>query len=240
MITASAISSASILIVDDLKVNVELLTRMLASAGYTDITSTMDPTEVCGLYRQRRHDLILLDLKMPVMDGFQVMEGLKEIEKEGYLPVLVITAEPGHKMRALQAGAKDFIAKPFELPEVLVRVRNVFEKLREPAEQGFHELLGGHGRSILVPEAGGHHVLDVALLAVGKLHLRPNFTHAWTLAAFFAYRRIFYGSDQVRGKGKIWEIAVSGNFKSKNRLVNGRLQKLKFARYKRRILEWSR
>ena len=142
MITASAISSASILIVDDLKVNVELLTRMLASAGYANVTSTMDSTEVCGLYRRKRYDLILLDLKMPVMDGFQVMEGLKEIEQEGYLPVLVITAEPGHKMRALQAGAKDFISKPFELPEVLARVSNMLEvRLLHKALHNYNDVL---------------------------------------------------------------------------------------------------
>jgi len=64
---------------------------------------------------------------MPGMDGFQVMEGLKEIEPDGYLPVLVITAQPGHKLRALQAGAKDFISKPFELAEVLARVHNMLE-----------------------------------------------------------------------------------------------------------------
>ena len=100
---------------------------MLASAGYTSISSTTNPGEVSELYRQHRHDLILLDILMPGIDGFQVMERLKEIEPEGYLPVLVITAQPGHKLRALQAGAKDFISKPFELAEVLVRVRNMLE-----------------------------------------------------------------------------------------------------------------
>ena len=64
---------------------------------------------------------------MPGMDGFQVMEGLKDIEKDDYLPVLVITAQPGHKLRALQAGAKDFVSKPFDLAEVLTRVRNMLE-----------------------------------------------------------------------------------------------------------------
>jgi putative two-component system response regulator len=64
---------------------------------------------------------------MPVLDGFQVMEGLKAIEPDGYLPVLVITAQPGHKLRALQAGAKDFISKPFDLAEVLARVHNMLE-----------------------------------------------------------------------------------------------------------------
>ena len=69
----------------------------------------------------------MLDLQMPGMDGFQVMEGLKTNDADGYLPVLVITAQPGHKLRALQAGAKDFIAKPFDLVEVRTRIRNMLE-----------------------------------------------------------------------------------------------------------------
>jgi putative two-component system response regulator len=100
---------------------------MLTGAGYISITSTIDPGEVCDLHLKNRYDLILLDLQMPVMDGFQVMEGLKQIEPDGYLPVLVITAQPGHKLRAFQAGAKDFISKPFEMAEVLARVHNMLE-----------------------------------------------------------------------------------------------------------------
>jgi len=127
MISASDILHGKILIVDDKKVNVLLLERMLRSANYTSITSTMDPGEVCELHRKNCYDLILLDLQMPVMDGFQVMEKLKEIETGGYLPVLVITAQLGHKLRALKAGAKDFISKPFDLAEVLIRVYNMLE-----------------------------------------------------------------------------------------------------------------
>jgi signal transduction histidine kinase len=127
MVSASDILDASILVVDDQKVNVSLLERMLRGAGYTSIASTMDPYEVCDLQRKNRYCLILLDLQMPGMDGFQVIEGLKDIEKDGYLPVLVITAQPGHKLRALQAGAKDFVSKPFDLAEVLTRVRNMVE-----------------------------------------------------------------------------------------------------------------
>ena len=127
MISASDILHAKVLIVDDQQMNVVLLERMLRGAGYVSIESTMDPREVCARHRESRYALILLDLQMPGMDGFQVMEGLKEIEPEGYLPVLVITAQPGHKLRALQAGAKDFIGKPFELAEVLARVRNMLE-----------------------------------------------------------------------------------------------------------------
>jgi putative two-component system response regulator len=127
MINSSDILNGKILIVDDLEANVLLLEQILLDAGYVSITSTMDPSKVCDLYLQNDYDLILLDLQMPVMDGFQVMESLKEIESASYLPILAITAQPGHKLRALQAGAKDFISKPFELSEVLARVQNLLE-----------------------------------------------------------------------------------------------------------------
>jgi CheY-like chemotaxis protein/cation transporter-like permease len=127
MTSASDILHGKILIVDDQAANIILLENMLRGAGYDSITSTMDPREVCNLHRKHHYDLILLDLRMPGMDGFQVIENLKEIEADGYLPVLVITAQPGHKLRALQAGAKDFIGKPYELSEVLARVHNMLE-----------------------------------------------------------------------------------------------------------------
>ncbi len=127
MITAAEILNASVLIVDDQPSNVLLLEEILREAGYTRVSSTMDPHAVAALHRQNRYDLILLDLKMPGMDGFQVMENLKAIETEGYIPVLVVTAEPGHKLRALQAGAKDFVSKPFDLTEVKTRIHNMLE-----------------------------------------------------------------------------------------------------------------
>jgi PAS domain S-box-containing protein len=103
MIGEREILDAGILIVDDQEANVSLL------------------------HRKNRYDLILLDLQMPGMDGFQVIEALKTNEADAYLPVLVITAQPGHKLRALQAGARDFISKPFDLVEVKTRVRNMLE-----------------------------------------------------------------------------------------------------------------
>ena len=127
MISEQEILNASILIVDDQETNVQLLGEMLRDAGYTCIASTNDPYQVCALHQKDRYDLILLDLQMPGMDGFEVIEGLKEIEKDGYLPVLVITAQPGHKLRALAAGAKDFISKPFDLVEVQTRIHNMLE-----------------------------------------------------------------------------------------------------------------
>lgn len=127
MLEASEILNASILIVDDQEANVMLLEQMLRNGGYTNITTTQLPTDVCPLHREHRYDLILLDLQMPVMDGFEVIEALKEIETGGYLPVLVITAQPGHKLQALKAGAKDFVSKPFDLVEVQTRIHNMLE-----------------------------------------------------------------------------------------------------------------
>jgi two-component system cell cycle response regulator len=127
MVSAADILNAGILIVDDQEADVRMLEQVLSSAGYARMTSTRDPHAVCALHRDNHYDLILLDLQMPGMDGFQVMEGLKAIETEGYLPVLAVTAHPAHKVRALQVGAKDFISKPFDLDEVLLRVHNMLE-----------------------------------------------------------------------------------------------------------------
>jgi len=127
MVSAADILNAKILVVDDMDANVRLIEGMLRLAGYTSVDSTTDPSKVCELYRRNRYGLILLDLQMPGMDGFQVMQGLREIEAEGYLPVLVITAQPDHKLRALEAGAKDFVSKPFDLAELRARVHNILE-----------------------------------------------------------------------------------------------------------------
>jgi adenylate cyclase len=123
----TGITEAKILIVDDTQTNVTLLEVILRSAGYLAVTSTLDSRTVCDLHSKNSYDLILLDLQMPGMDGFEVMEGLKCIETDGYMPVLVITAQPDHKLRALKAGAKDFISKPFDASEVLTRVHNMLE-----------------------------------------------------------------------------------------------------------------
>jgi PAS domain S-box-containing protein len=142
------ILGARILIVDDQAANVQLLEGVLGEAGYTCVSSTMNPQEVCALHRKNRYDLILLDLQMPGMDGFAVMTGLETSDADSFLPVIVLTAQPGHKLRALQAGARDFISKPFDLVEVRTRIRNMLEvrllyrKLQNYAtvlEQAVHE-----------------------------------------------------------------------------------------------------
>jgi diguanylate cyclase (GGDEF)-like protein len=147
--------NASILIVDDKEANVLLLERMLRGAGYTTLTSTMDPHAVYELHRAHRYDLILLDLQMPGMDGFQVMEALKEIEHDAYLPVLVITAQPEHKLRALKYGARDFISKPFQLAEVLSRISNMLEvRLLHRESKRHSQVLEQTVRELREAEAG--------------------------------------------------------------------------------------
>jgi CheY-like chemotaxis protein len=138
----SDILNASILIVDDRKSNIHLLEQLLAEAGYINVSSTLNSREVCALHRDRGYDLILLDLQMPDMDGFQVMAALRIIEVESYLPVIALTAQPGHKVRALQCGAKDFISKPFDLVEVKTRIHNMLEvRLLHKKLKHYNELL---------------------------------------------------------------------------------------------------
>ncbi len=142
MFSATDILDASILIVDDQRANVQLLERLLSEAGYANLMSTTSPQDVCALHCKHRFDLILLDLQMPEMDGFQVMESLRKVIADSYLPVIVLTAQPGHKLRALQGGAKDFISKPFDLVEVKTRIHNMLEvRLLYKKLEGYNEEL---------------------------------------------------------------------------------------------------
>jgi diguanylate cyclase (GGDEF)-like protein/PAS domain S-box-containing protein len=127
MITQADIRRARILVVDDQPVNIQLLEYLLKTTGYENVETCTDPRQVAGLHRERHYDLIILDLHMPGMDGFEVMEQLRPIEHGAWLPVLVVTAEPDKKLTALKAGARDFISKPFDTVEVLARIRNLLE-----------------------------------------------------------------------------------------------------------------
>jgi two-component system cell cycle response regulator len=182
MVSAPEIFNASILIVDDQKVNVSLLEQLLSGAGYTHVTSTMDPREVCAMHAQKPYDLILLDLQMPGMDGFQVMEALKASESEGYLPIVVLTAQPAHKLRALQAGAKDFISKPFDLLEVKTRIHNMIEvrllykELENTNRVLEHKAL--HDSTTGLPNRDLFNDRLTHAIALAK-------RHAWTLAVMF-------------------------------------------------------
>jgi diguanylate cyclase (GGDEF)-like protein/PAS domain S-box-containing protein len=127
MISLLDIRRARILVVDDEPVNVQLLEYLLKTTGYENVFSTNDPRQVVSLHLKHRFDLIILDLHMPGMDGFDVMEALKPLESDSWLPVLVVTAEPDKKLAALEAGARDFIGKPFDTVEVMTRIRNLLE-----------------------------------------------------------------------------------------------------------------
>ena len=114
-----------ILIVDDLKSNLRLLEQTLRRAAYVEVMSTLDPREVAALHLQHRYDLILLDLQMPEMDGFEVMAELQEVRDENPVAILVLSADPAQKKAALAAGADAFMGKPFRLPEVVERVQGI-------------------------------------------------------------------------------------------------------------------
>jgi len=129
---------------------------------------------VCALHREHHYDLILLDLQMPGMDGFQVMEGLKEIEVDGYLPVLAVTAQPAHKLRALRGGAKDFVSKPFDLTEVLMRVHNMLEvRLLHEAACNYGKLLESLALNDPLTGLANRRLLDDRL-SMALVHARRN------------------------------------------------------------------
>ena len=140
MINATDILAARILVVDDDPDDARLLAQALTVNGYSAVSATSDPASVRELHRRHDYDLILLDVQMPAMDGFEVMEGLKEFERDGYLPVLALTGEPGHRIKALKRGARDFLRKPVDIDELLLRVHNQVEvrllyKERAPATE---------------------------------------------------------------------------------------------------------
>ncbi|MGZ4968923.1 MAG: HD domain-containing phosphohydrolase [Methylobacter sp.] len=120
---------ARILIVDDESVNLKLLDKMLSAQGYSNLVLVQDSRQVVDIYRQARTDLILLDINMPHLDGFEVMEQLKALDDPLFPPVVILTAQHGQDflLRALNAGARDFITKPFYCNELLARVRNMLD-----------------------------------------------------------------------------------------------------------------
>jgi putative two-component system response regulator len=130
MLATPKLTDARILVVDDERVNVVLLERILEQDGYRNVKSVTDPSEAAALYDQFEPDLVLLDLHMPKLDGFAVMQLLEgRIPSDTFLPILILTADirPEIKRRALAAGAKDFVTKPFDRTEVLLRIQNLLE-----------------------------------------------------------------------------------------------------------------
>ena len=128
MISEEKIFAAKILAIDDNILNIQILKKILTNAGFINITTTTDPTQALALYKEIQPDLILLDLNMPNMDGFAVMLQLSVINPDDYLPILILTAEEESiRFKALQSGAKDFLHKPYEQMDVLLKSRNIIE-----------------------------------------------------------------------------------------------------------------
>lgn len=132
MIPDAAFADAPILVIDDEDMNTRMLERLLAGAGYRRVRSATDPREGLRLYEELRPDLMLLDLNMPHLDGFRVMEETtvrRRRDEPEYLPILMLTADTDRerRLKALKSGAKDFVNKPFDPLEVLARVRNLLE-----------------------------------------------------------------------------------------------------------------
>lgn len=127
--TVADLLGATILVVDDEPANVKLLDRMLSVSGYRNVVATQDPRVVLDLFRQHRFDLVILDLNMPHLDGFEVMARLHGLDGEQIPPILILTAQNDQeqRVRALKNGARDYVTKPFAVDELLARVRNLLE-----------------------------------------------------------------------------------------------------------------
>jgi two-component system, cell cycle response regulator len=182
MISATEIFNARILIVDDREANVSLVAQILSEDGYTDVSTTTNSLEVCALHRKNRYDLIVLDLQMPGMDGFEVMDGLKGDKSEDYLPVIALTAQPAHKRRALEAGARDFISKPFDLVDVTTRIHNMLEvRLLYKKLENYNKVLEQRTLHDITTGLPNRNLFNDRLTHAIALAKR----HAWTLAVMF-------------------------------------------------------
>ncbi|MFT4580183.1 MAG: putative two-component system response regulator [Nitrospinales bacterium] len=129
MLVEEEILKSKILIVDDEPANIKLLEKALDQEGFTNVRSVQDSRKVLGIFKEFNPHLVLLDLRMPHLDGFQVMEQLSEIEQKSYAPIMVLTAEDeSHiRLRALNSGAVDFLSKPFDYSEVILRIKNTLK-----------------------------------------------------------------------------------------------------------------
>ena len=128
MISEEKILNAKILAVDDNILNLQILKKILSSAGFVNFYTTTDPTKIIHIYGETKPDLLLLDLNMPILTGFDIMNQLTESNPNDYLPILVLSAEDEKaRLKALSCGAKDFLHKPYQASEVVLRSRNIIE-----------------------------------------------------------------------------------------------------------------
>ncbi len=167
---------------DDEESNLLLVSRILEQAGYTQVETTKDPTRVPRMFEEIRPDLVLLDLNMPLMDGFELMERLGTATRD--VPFLVLTADATDetKRRALSAGARDFLTKPLDRIELLLRVRNLLQV------QQLHDRLQAHNANLEDEVAARTRALEGARLEIlERLALAAEYRddntqeHAWRI-----------------------------------------------------------
>lgn len=196
--------NAQILVVDDEPANLKVIQRLLDRAGYTDVRSVSDPREVAPLFRDRKPDLLLLDLHMPHLDGFEVMHQLRDdLPAETYFPILILTGDtdPAVRQRALAAGATDFVNKPFDVVEVALRIRNLLETHR------LHEMLRRHNETLEERvEERTHDLAEAQVEILQRLALAAEFRdditghHAERVGILSSLlgERLGLGSEEVR------------------------------------------
>ncbi len=129
MLTSEEIQRGRILVIDDAETHVLLVRKVLSGAGYGTVAATTRADEAAAMYTEFRPDLVMLDLHIRPYDGFQVLEELKSLEPDSYVPVLMMTTRSDQelRMRALEAGAREFLQKPLDRLEALTRIRNMLE-----------------------------------------------------------------------------------------------------------------
>lgn len=130
LVAPADITSRRILAIDDEEANILLLRSVLEREGFTDIHCLTDPTKAMRAYIDLEPDIVLLDLMMPEMDGFELLEAFSRHDRPNeFRPVLVLTADTTlqARRRALSLGAKDFVTKPFDVIEVGLRIANLLE-----------------------------------------------------------------------------------------------------------------
>jgi putative two-component system response regulator len=129
MISTQQIQESRILLIDDTVTNIQMLVEMLEQLGYPNVKGLTDARLATETFSEYKPDLVVLDIMMPYLDGFEVMRQFKALDPESAVPILVLTASSDQvtRLRALESGGSDFLVKPFDIMEVSLRIRNLLQ-----------------------------------------------------------------------------------------------------------------